>query len=118
MVCIIMSTLADKLRAARRIEIKVGDLSFFGTRATPEQFSRYATQSSTDAEVCRVHIDDWSGVKESDLIQDGGKDAVKFDRDTFFEVIGEKPDWYKPIVAEILKDAQERFVARSANEKK
>ena len=99
-----MSTLADKLRAARRIEIKVGDLSFFGTRATPEQFSRYAAQSSTDAEVCRVHIDDWSGVKESDLIQDGGKDAVKFDRDTF--------------VAEILKDAQKKFVARDANEKK
>lgn len=111
-------SIADKLRAARRIEIKIDDKTFLGTRATPEQFSRYATQASTDAEVCRVHIDDWSGVKECDLIEGGSKEAVKFNRDDFFEVIGEKPDWYKPIVAEILKDAQERFAARKDNEKK
>lgn len=113
-----MSALADKLRAARRIEIKIDDKTFFGTRATPEQFSRYATQASTDAEVCRVHIDDWAGVKECDLIDGGSKEVVKFNRDDFFEAIGEKPDWYKPIVAEILKDAQERFATRAANEKK
>lgn len=111
-------SLADKLRSARKIEIKVGDATFFGTRATPEQFSRYATQAATDAEVCRVHIDGWSGVKESDLIDGGTDEAIKFNREDFSEVIGEKPDWYKPIVAEILKDAQERFMARQENEKK
>lgn len=113
-----MSSIADKLRAARRIEIKVDDKTFFGTRATPEQFSRYATQASTDAEVCRIHVTDWDGIKECDLIEGGSKEVIKFDRDAFFEVIGEKPDWYKPIVAEILKDAQARFVARTENEKK
>jgi len=112
-----MST-ADKLRAARRIEIKVGEFTFFGTRATPEQFSRYATMQSTDAEVCRIHIDDWVGVKESDLIEGGSKEIKKFSRDDFSEAIGEKVEWYKPIVAEILKDAQERFEARQKNEKK
>ncbi len=113
-----MSSLADKLRAARRIEIKVGDLTFSGTRATPEQFSRYATNSATDAEVCRLHIDDWSGVKESDLIDGGSKEAIKFNREDFSEAIADKPEWYKPIVAEILKDAQERFSKRAENEKK
>ncbi len=114
----LMSSLADKLRAARRIEIKVGDLTFSGTRATPEQFSRYATNSATDAEVCRLHIDDWSGVKESDIIDGGSKESLKFDRELFAELIGEKPDWYRPIVAEILKSAQERFTERAKNEKK
>ena len=113
-----MSALADKLRAARRIEVKIGEISFFGTRATPEQFSRYANLSTTDSDVCRVHIEDWKGVKESDLIEGGSKDLVKFDRDTFSEAIAEKVEWYKPIVAEILKDAQERFQARISNEKK
>ena len=112
-----MST-ADKLRAARRIEIKVGDLTFFGTRATPEQFSRYANQSTTDAAVCRAHIDDWAGVKESDLIEGGSKEPLKFSRDDFSEAIGEKPEWYRLIVAEILKAAQERFTERTKNEKK
>ena len=111
-------SVADKLRAARKIEIKVGDITFYGTRATPEQFSRYATQASTDAEVCRVHIDGWSGVKESDLIDGGSDEVIKFSREDFSEAIGEKPDWYKPIVSKILEDAQERFVARKDNEKK
>lgn len=113
-----MSSVADKLRAARRIEIKVGDLTFTGTRATPEQFSRYATQASTDAEVCRVHIDGWENVKESDLIEGGGKDQIKFNRDDFSEAIADKPEWYRPIVAKILEDAQERFTKRAENEKK
>lgn len=113
-----MSALADKLRAARRIEVKVGEITFSGTRATPEQFSRYANLSTTDSEVCRHHIDDWAGVKESDLFEGGSKEAVKFDRDTFSEIISEKVEWYKPIVAEILKDAQERFQVRIENEKK
>ena len=111
-------SVADKLRAARKIEIKVGDLTFTGTRATPEQFSRYATQQATDAEVCRVHVDGWEGVKESDLIDGGSKEAIKFSRDDFSEAIADKPEWYKPIVAAILKDAQERFEKRAANEKK
>jgi hypothetical protein len=111
-------SVADKLRAARRIEIKVGDITFFGTRATPEQFSRYATQQSTDADVCRAHIDDWAGVKECDLIDGGSKEALKFNRDDFSEAIGDKVDWYKAIVAEILKSAQERFTERTKNEKK
>ena len=114
---LIMSSIAGKLRAARRIEIKIGDISFFGTRATPEQFSRYATQSTTDSDVCRVHIDDWKGVKECDLIEGGSKEPVKFNQDDFFEAIAEKPEWYKPIVTEILRDAQERFKKKAENEK-
>ena len=111
-------SLADKLRANRRITVKVGDATFTGTRATPEQFSRYATQASTDAEVCRVHITGWEGVKESDLLEGGSDELIEFDRDDFSEAIGEKPEWYKQIVAEILKDATERFTQRQDNEKK
>lgn len=111
-------SVADKLRAARKIDIKVGDITFHGTRATPEQFSRYATNASTDAEVCRLHIDGWTGVKESDLIDGGSDEVIKFSRDDFSEAISEKPDWYKPIVSKILEDAQERFMARKDNEKK
>lgn len=111
-------SLADKLRANRRITVKVGDATFLGTRATPEQFSRYATQASTDAEVCRVHIDGWEGVKESDLLEGGSDELIKFNRDDFSEAISEKPDWYKPIVAKILEDAQKRFEQRQDNEKK
>lgn len=110
-------SIADKLRAARRIEIKVGDITFKGNRATPEEFSRYVNQSTTDSQVCRVHIDGWENVKESDLIDGGSDTSVKFGREDFSEAIAEKPEWYRPIVAEILRDAQERFMLRAENEK-
>lgn len=112
-----MSSVAEKLRAARRIEIVIEHMTFLGTRATPEEFSRYVTQATTDSQVCRIHIDGWKDVKESDLIEGGSDDALKFNRDDFSEAISEKPDWYRPIVAEILKDAQERFTKKAENEK-
>ena len=46
-----------------------------------------------------------------------GKEQIKFDRDDFSEAISEKPEWYRPIVAEILKNAQESFQKRQENEK-
>jgi len=113
-----MSSIAERLRAARSIEINVGDLTFTGTRATPEEFSRYAAQATTDSQICRIHIDGWEGVKESDLIEGGKDTTVKFNRDDFSEVIAEKPEWYRPIVAEIIKDAQDRFLRKAENEKK
>ena len=112
-----MSSIAEKLRAARRFEIKVGDITFFGTRATPEQLIKYASKAITDAEVCRFHIDNWKGAKECDLIEGGSKEPVKFDSDDFSEVIGEKPEWYNAIAAEILKNAQETYRKKNENEK-
>ena len=112
-----MSLIAEKLRAARRIEIQVGDITFTGMRATPEQYSRSLNASMTDAEVCRLHIDGAEGAKESDLIEGGAKTAWKFNREDFSEVIAEKPEWYKPLVSAIIKDAEERFLKKAENQK-
>jgi hypothetical protein len=112
-----MSSVAEKLRSARRIEIKIGDITFTGVRATPEQYSRYSNLAMTDAEVCRSHIDGIEGAKESDLIEGGAKTPWKFNREDFSEVIAEKPEWYKPLVSGVIKDAQERFLKKAENEK-
>lgn len=113
-----MSSLADKLRAARRIEVKIGDVTFFGMRATEEQYGRYVREKFSDADVCRAHIDGWEGVKESDIDPDGGKDLVKFNRDDFSEAIADNSVWAHEIVTQIIKVVTDRFTESAANKKK
>lgn len=113
-----MSTLADKIRAARQIEIKVGGITFTGRRATNEEFSDYYRNDVSLAEVARRHINGWAGVKESDLIPGGSDDGVKFERDLFNEVIADQQDWWMPIYQEIIRDAIERAEQKAESKKK
>ena len=108
--------MADKIRAARTIEIKVGTITFIGTRATPEELSM--AQGKSDAEFIRTKITGWEGVKESDLIKGGSKELVLFDKDAFDEIIGEKIEWYSEIAPKLFENAAEKFKERQAHTKK
>ena len=112
-----MNTL-EKIRKARILEVKVGAVTFTGTRATLEQALLYNDGKFSDAEVCRRHINGWSGVKESDLIEGGSDVEVDFSRALFDEVIGEKAEWWPEIAPVIIEDALSRLTKRSANTKK
>jgi len=111
-------SLADKIRASRKVVVTIGEIKFMGRRATAEEFARYMSAQTLDAEVARYHIYDWEGVKESDLIDGGSKDMVKFDRELFAEIIGDKPEWFGEIAKVVLADALERLKGRIENEKK
>jgi len=112
-----MSSVAERLKKERRSEIKIGEITFSGSRLTPEQYSRYSAQQLTDADVCRVHIDGVEGAKESDVIEGGAKTPWKYNREDFSEIIGEKPDWYKQLVEALIKDAKEKLLRKAENEK-
>lgn len=112
-----MSAIADRIRKSRRFSFKIGDVTLFGSRASLEQALQYNNRQLSDAQICRNHIVDWDGVKESDLI-DGGSDlTIPFDRDDFSEVIGNKKEWW-PFAGEIVKDALDRVTERQDNQKK
>lgn len=113
-----MSTLAEKIEAARRVEIKVGNSTFFCKRLTDEQFRKYAHEGVTGAEVCRRQVTDWANVKESDLIEGGEKKEIDFDKAAFCAVIGDKPDWWEVLEPAIIKDASDRFFQRDKSVKK
>lgn len=115
---LIMSSLADKIRESRKITIQVGDIKFYGKRATTEELARYMQAKTLDAEVARYHITGWDGVKESDLIEGGKDDLVKFDRELFFEIIGDKHEWYSEIARAVLDESMRRITERVENEKK
>jgi hypothetical protein len=115
-----MSDLGDKIRAARRIEVKVGKATFTGTRATMEQALTYNNRIGviTDAEICRRHIDGWSGVKASDIMDGAPNTEIDFDRDVFAEIIGEKIEWWSEISRVIVTDAISRLKEKQENKKK
>lgn len=113
-----MSELVKLLRKKREIEVKVGNAIFNGTRVSPENFQRYVGNGVTDAQICRIHISGWKGVKGSDIVEGGSKEEIPFDREDFDEVIGEKPEWYSPIVKELCDHARKRYEERVESEKK
>ncbi len=114
----LIMSLADRIREQRKIIVTVGDLKFYGRRGTSEEFAKYSMDRTMDAEVARLHITGWEGVKESDLVDGGTKELIPFDRETFCEVIGDRLEWTAAIVKAVLGDAIKRITDRAANEKK
>lgn len=116
-----MSEYAEKLRAAReKLEIKVDKATFFGTYATVEQALLYNRNSGTvtDAEICRRHINNWSGVKASDIFPGAPDKEIPFDKDDFNEIIGERLDWFSAISREIVSKSLERVDELAKSKKK
>jgi hypothetical protein len=117
-----MNSLAEKIRAARRIEVKVGKCTFIGTRATLEEAQVYKFKSQigtlTDADICRKHIDGWAGVRASDVLDGAPDTEIDFSKEVFSEVIGEKSEWWNAIATEIVADAIRRQDERKENKKK
>ncbi len=113
-----MSTLSDKIKAARKIRIEYDGKVFTGNRATVEQALSYGANRRTDADLCRMHIDGWEGVKESDILAGGSDDIIPFDKEVFDMVIGDHQEWWSVIASKLLEDAYTRVEERKNNEKK
>lgn len=113
-----MSSLADKIRESRRIEIPVGEIKFTAYRITDEQFRIFARDGLSGAEVCRRQVIGWDGVKESDIIDGGSDNPVKFEKQLFDLIIGDKPDWWEELEKKIIDSADQRFRERFENRKK
>ena len=111
-------SLAERLREQRKITVRVGSVTFYARRATIEEFSKYSLDRTLDAEVARLHVTGWDGVRECDLIDDGSTDIVQFDRETFYEAIGDKPEWFSAIAKQVLDEAIKRLTSKAENEKK
>ena len=108
----------DKINKARELVIKVDGFEFSGAYATLEQALIYEQEQTSRPEICRNHITGWSGVKESDVVDDGKKENIDFDPRIFAYAIGNRPDWWNPIAQEVVKKSVDRALALQDNKKK
>lgn len=113
-----MSNLAEKIRAARNISIKVGNITFTGTRCTAEDVLDSQKTGGSLSDLCRNHITGWHGVTEADVIEGGSKDLVEFDKEAFDLLIGDRSDWFQEIGPALYKDTVAHHEARNKKEKK
>lgn len=112
-----MNSAIEKLRESRRVEIKVGNVTFAGRRCTMEDALKYYREGTLEIDVCRLHIDGWEGVTEKDIFGKG-TEPVPFDKELFGEVISDKMEWWGPIYTGLIEDADKRAQERSKSQKK
>lgn len=113
-----MSTLADRIREQRRVEIKIDDITLYASRATDAQAISYVQNATPDLDVISKHITGWTGVKERDVIEGGSEELIDFDHEVFMLGIGDRIDWIKPCIEKIFIEPWERLQKKIDTEKK
>lgn len=109
-------TLIQKIKDGRKFSVSVEGKTFSGEVLRYDKLIQLS-QSGTDADICAACITGWDGVTEADLLPGGGDKAVSFDKELFAEIIGDRADWWHPIITEILRIGRKRREAQEAAEK-
>jgi hypothetical protein len=112
-----MSSLVEKIRQSRRVEIPVGKIKFFGRRPSVAEFYQMFVDRTQDVEVVKKFIDGWEGVRGNDLFDGAGTEIIPFDQDFFNEAIVDKPEIWKPIVEKLIEVTKAHIKADEDNEK-
>ena len=112
-----MSTLAQKIRESRKIEIEVGDSVFIGRRPSVVELSDLIQSGAKDPALARTFISGWRNVKESDLVSDGSPELVAFDEDLWAEIVADCPHLYTPIAKALVEATTAHVMAREAQTK-
>lgn len=110
-------SLAEKIRASRRVSIPVGKMKFLGRRPTTAEFFQMYKDGAQDVDAVIMLIDGWENVRECDLMKGGSKDLVEFDKVTFAEAIVDLPNIWQPIIEGLIKVTTEHMKLAEANEK-
>lgn len=112
-----MSTLTEKIRAARRQRVTVGAHTFIVQRPTDLEMLELSAGGPIDARRCLRFLVDWENVNEIDLIPGGSPTAVPFDFGVAQEWLGDRLDLMTPIVEGVLKLFEEHQAKQRAAEK-
>lgn len=97
----------EKIRASRRLEIKVGERVYLARRPQWEEAGELLRIQPTDAAIARRFVDGWRNIRAKDLFLDGADEILEFDKDTFDEAIGDIPEDSSVIATRLLQEAIE-----------
>src|SRR5690349_20650783 len=100
-------SLAEKIRASRRLEIQVGDAVFYARRPTYEELGQLFWDKATNPEIARRFVTGWRNVRAKDLFADGSDDLVEFDREVWNEAAGDLKHATGVIADRLVKESHE-----------
>jgi hypothetical protein len=107
--------LIEKIRAARKTQVTVGDFNFTIIRPTDWEWVQLANKNSDD--LLKQFVIGWN-LKEIDLVPGGMSIPVDFDPALFFEWISDKPECWEPLVNGIFEAYKAHDEKRQEAEKK
>jgi len=88
-----MASLADMIRRNRRSKIKVGDFEFSIRRPTDLQAVSLGVMEWADGiRALTQFVEDWHGVKASDIVPGQPEEEIPFDADLLAEWLEDEPD--------------------------
>lgn len=117
MVRIIMSSLSDKIRESRKLEIVVDGVTFYGQRPSVDDFYSAVQKSLRDVQICKNHITGWDGMRESDLFPGASDDDVSFDAQLWADALPDCPHFYTPLAKALFKATTDFIAERGKQEK-
>lgn len=112
-----MSTLTEKIRAARRHQVTVGAHTFTVQRPTDLEMMELAKEGALDTRKLLRFLVGWDGVNEIDMIPGGSPTPVPFDLGTAIEWLGDRIDLMTPIVEAVIKAFEAHQAKQAAAEK-
>ena len=107
-------SLADQIRDARRVWVKVAGFEFQIQRPTDVEMVRWQ-KDPPDLFVAKCVVD-WK-LKELDLFASGGGKVPPFDREAFLEWAGDRPDAIKELSEKILDVYRKHVKVREDQQK-
>lgn len=105
------SELIKLLREARKIEVKVGHITFTGSCPTYSKLLKIistAADDSADARIAALAITGWSGVTEFDVIGGSEDVPIEFNLELYQELVMDRMDWWKPISQAVSQSVLKR----------
>lgn len=97
-----MSTLAEKLRAAREHRVETGGHTFIYRRPTPVEWAADIRALGGDRAILKAIVG-WESVTEHDLLGNEVAVPIKFDSDTAAEWLSDRIDLLNDIAADMIE---------------
>lgn len=97
-----MSTLADKIRAARTLRLPAGGHTFVALRPTDMDMVEFQATDRHPRHLLK-HIIGWDGVREMDIVPSGDPHPAPFDPEALAEWLKDRLDILGEIAAGLLK---------------
>jgi hypothetical protein len=99
-----MSSLIERIRAARQTRVTVEGKTFIVRRPTDWEFAEMRKREVLQMDILERFVEGWEGVTELDLVPGGDASPVEFDKDLFAEWVADQDQYWTPITDAVVNE--------------
>lgn len=100
---IMSQALIERIRKARQIAVKVGEITLTCRRPTDLEMLEMRIEKVTQGDILKRFVEGWDGIKELDLVPGGTGVKVEFSRELFAEWVSDHPESWAIITDAVVQ---------------